>query len=86
MPTEDQRQIYELKSRLFKLEAQVDFLYKHLGVTFVEDIHASNDPNVVKALRAGNVLDAIKAYRLKTNAGLEEAKIAVEEIRSRLGI
>ena len=86
MPTEDQRQIYELKSRLFKLEAQVDFLYKHLGVTFVEDIHASDDPDVVKALRAGNVLDAIKAYRLKTDAGLEEAKIAVEEIRSRLGI
>lgn len=31
MPTEEQRQIYELKGRIYKLKAQVDFLYKHSG-------------------------------------------------------
>lgn len=86
MPTEEQRQIYELKGRIYKLEAQVDFLYKHLGVTFVEETHATDDPAVVNALRAGNVLEAIKAYRVKTNASLEEAKLAVEEMRGRLGL
>ena len=86
MSSEEQRQIYELKKNVFKLEAQVDFLYKHLGVTFVEDTHASDDPEVVNALRTGSVIDAIKVYRLRTNADLIEAKTAVEEMRARLGL
>jgi len=86
MPTEDQVQLAALKSRVFQLEAQVKFLYKHLGVTYVEEIAVGDPPEVIAALRQGNLIEAIKAYRLSTNVGLAEAKTAVEEIRARVGL
>jgi len=86
MPTEDQVQLAALKTRIFQLEAQVKFLYKHLGVTYVEEVASGDLPEVIAALRQGNLIEAIKAYRLSTNAGLAEAKTAVEEIRARVGL
>jgi ribosomal protein L7/L12 len=86
MSTEEQRELYLLKSRINKLEKQVEFLYKHLGITFVEDTRSSDDPDVVNALRTGNVIEAIKVYRAKKGGGLAEAKMAVEEIQTRLGL
>ena len=91
MPTQEQQEIATLKGRVSRLEARLEYLYKHFGVTFVEDTRLTDDPKVIAALKANNVLDAIKYYRMATSTGsvtvsLEEAKIAVEEIRSRLGI
>lgn len=86
MPTVEQDQIYSLKSQVNRLQAQIDFLYKHLNVEFIEDINPSDDPAVIKVLRTGNVIEAIKIYRERHNAGLAEAKIAVDEMRARLGL
>jgi hypothetical protein len=91
MPTQEQQEISLLKGRVSRLEARLEYLYKHFGVTFVEDTRLTDDPKVIAALKANNMLDAIKFYRMATSTGsvtvsLEEAKIAVEEIRSRLGI
>ena len=91
MPTQEQQEIATLKGRVSRLEARLEYLYKHFGVTFVEDIRLTDDPKVIAALKANNVLEAIKYYRMATSTSsvtvsLEEAKIAVEEIRSRLGI
>jgi ribosomal protein L7/L12 len=68
------------------LEAQVELLYKHLNLTFVEDLHAGDDPQIVAALRSNNVMEAIKIYRERTGVGLAAAKSAVEEMRARLGL
>jgi ribosomal protein L7/L12 len=86
MPTLEQQEIITLKGRVSRLEARLEFIYKHLGVTFVEDTRLTDDPKVIAALKANNMLDAIKFYRIATNASLEEAKSAVDEIRARLGI
>lgn len=86
MPTLEQQEIAQLKGRLSQLEARLEFLYRHLGVTFVAHTRPGDDPRVIEALKANNMLDAIKAYRMATNAGLEEAKIGIEEMRGRLGI
>jgi ribosomal protein L7/L12 len=86
MPTEDQAQIAALKTRVFQLEAQVRFLYTHLGITYVPEISSIDPPEVIAALKQGNLIEAIKAYRLATNLGLAEAKAAVEEIRARVGL
>jgi ribosomal protein L7/L12 len=82
----EQQEITTLRGRVSRLEARLEFLYKHLGVTFVEDTRQSDDPKVIAALRANNVFEAIKLYRTATSASLEEAKTAVEEMRGRLGI
>jgi ribosomal protein L7/L12 len=86
MPTLEQQEISLLKGRVSRLEARLEFIYKHLGVIFVEDTRLTDDAKVIAALKANNWLEAIKAYRAATNASLDEAKSAVEEMRARLGI
>lgn len=86
MATVEQDQIYSLRSQINRLQAQIDFLYKHLNVEFIEDVNPSDDPAVIKILRGGNVMEAIKLYRERHNAGLAEAKLAVDEMRARLGL
>lgn len=58
----------------------------HLGVTFVEDSRPTDDPRIIAALKANNLLEAIKLYRMATNASLEAAKAGIEEMRARLGV
>lgn len=86
MATLEMQEIMSLKGKVSRLEARLEFLYKHLGVTFVEDIHADDDPKVIAALKSNNIMEAVKAYRARFGVGLEEAKSAVEEMRGRLGI
>ena len=68
------------------MEARLEFLYKHLGVTFIEDTQPTDDPKIIAALKANNLIEAIKLYRMATNASLEAARAGVEEMRARLGI
>ena len=91
MPTLEQQEIATLKSRVSRLEARLEYLYKHFGVTFVEDTRLTDDPKVVAAIKANNMLEAIKLYRTATSTGsvtvtVDEAKAAIDEMRSRLGI
>ena len=91
MPTLEQQEIATLKSRVSRLEARLDYLYKHFGVTFVENTHLTDDPKVIAAIKANNILEAIKLYRAATSTGsvtvtVDDAKAAIEEMRSRLGI
>jgi hypothetical protein len=86
LPTLEQQEIALLRGRVSQLEARLEFIYRHLGVTFVAPTRPGDDPRVIDALKANNLLEAIKAYRMSTNASLEEAKIAIEDMRGRLGI
>ena len=66
---------------LSRLEAKLDALLKHQGIQF--DPFSDCPPAVVDALRRGKKIDAIKAYRAATGAGLKEAKEYVEEVQRR---
>jgi ribosomal protein L7/L12 len=66
---------------LSRLEAKLDALLKHEGIQF--DPFSDCPPAVVDALRRGKRIDAIKAYRAATGAGLKEAKDFVEELQRR---
>ncbi len=86
MSTVEQQEISLLRSRINRLEAQVDFLYRHLGVTFVEQNSPDDDPRILDALRKNNIIEAIKYYREINDIELAEAKAAVEAIRARRGL
>ncbi len=80
-----------LRDMVIRLQGEVDFLYKHLGLTFVPESAPQDDPRIVAALKKGNLLEAIKIYRelhstTSVTIGMDEAKLAVEEIKGRLGI
>jgi ribosomal protein L7/L12 len=86
MSTAEKQEINLLRSRVVHLEAQVDFLYRHLGITYVENNNPDDDPRIIDALRKNNLIEAIKIYREINDIGLAEAKTAVEAIRARRGI
>ena len=66
---------------LSRLEAKLDALLKHEGVHF--DPYGDLPQPVIDALRQGKKIEAIKAYRTATGAGLREAKEYVEELQRR---
>lgn len=86
MSTLEQQEINLLRSQINRLQAQVDFLYRHLGVTYVEQNSPDDDPRIIDALRNNNVMEAIKYYREINDIGLAEAKAAIEAIRARRGL
>ena len=75
----------QLRARIIQLEDRVEFLYKHLNIKYLEDPNLAN-VKVVEMLEKGNKIEAIKIYREIYNAGLAEAKNAVEEIAARQGL
>ena len=81
-----EQDLARLRARVIHLEGQVEFLYKHLGLTFVPEPNPGDDPRVIEQIKKGNMIEAIKIYRELTNAGLAEAKDAVEKLQGRLGI
>ncbi len=77
----------QLRSKVFELEAQIQFLYKHFGLTYVPDTSYddSRDAQVIELIKEGNLIGAIKAHREAYGSDLVTAKNAVEALRSRIG-
>jgi hypothetical protein len=76
--------VVEIERRLAalgRIEAKLDALLEHAGVTF--DLYA-NVPlpqDVLEALERGEKIEAIKRYRAATGVGLREAKEFVEDLQ-----
>ena len=88
MPS-DADEIAKLKVDVARLGRLVDALYVRLdGIApdaTAPDI--GNPPaDIVDALRAGQLIQAIKLWRGYTNMGLAEAKADMEELQRRLGL
>src|SRR5512140_129260 len=69
-----------LRDRVYKLQAQVDFLYQHLGISFTPDVTA-DDPRIVDALKKNDILGAMKVHRQLYNSDAGTAQEAVLEIK-----
>ena len=71
--------------RIFRLERQVDFLFRRLGID--PDLALAQDDELPAALYdaigRGKLVQAIKIYREATGVGLKEAKDAVDAIAGR---
>lgn len=90
MPS-DAEEIAQLKLEVQRLGRLVDGLYVRLDGIAPDGTEGAADPanppaDVVDALRAGNLIVAIKLWRGYTNLGLAEAKRDVEDMQSRLGL
>jgi large subunit ribosomal protein L7/L12 len=77
-------EILALRARIAELEGRVDFLYRHLGITFTANT-SMGDVRVIDMLKRGNKIEAIKIYREIYDVGLAEAKQAIDNLESRLG-
>jgi len=82
----DNREYMALQGRIAALEAQVEFLYQHLNLTFTP-AQAFSDPRMAKIydlVVQGKMLDAIQAHRQTFNSSLADAKAAVENLRGQV--
>ena len=71
-----QRQVARVERRLDRTERKLDAIMTHLGIHEPEP----DLPDVQAFLKDGKKIQAIKAYRERTGAGLKEAKDAVERL------
>lgn len=78
-------ELNSLRNRIVELESRLDFLYKRLGIEYSDNPNAV-DSRIIDLLKRGKKLEAIKIYHELTNTGLAEAKQAVEQIETRLGL
>ncbi|MBI3165330.1 MAG: ribosomal protein L7/L12 [Anaerolineales bacterium] len=76
-----EQDIVTLRARVAELERKLDFLYRKLGIEFFDEPGMVNT-QVMALLKKGNKIEAIKLYRDLTNAGLAEAKQAVERMEA----
>lgn len=82
MPS-DQENIEELQRQVKRQGELIDALYRQLGIGQLDAAGIPTDgsyPEVVDAIRGGNLIQAIKHYRERTGVGLKEAKDAVEAL------
>jgi ribosomal protein L7/L12 len=87
MSQDEATRLHELQTRVTDLEKQLAFVLQHLQLKYVDP--GTPDPAmaaVLDWLRKGNQIEAIKAYRVATNAGLAEAKDAVEKLGQANGL
>jgi large subunit ribosomal protein L7/L12 len=82
--------VQELQQRVAALEAQVAALTGNpSAIPSVPSAPVGGpetDPEVLACLQTGNEIGAIKAWRERTGLGLAEAKFAVDQARTRLGL
>ena len=64
--------------RMARLEAKVDLLMKHAGITY--DPHANLPAGVLDAIRAGQKIEAIRLYRQATGVDLKTAKEFIDSL------
>jgi len=78
-----EQDIITLRNRVRDLEDRLDFLYRRMGVEYVDN-PGTADSRIIALIKQGNKIEAIKMYRELTNLGLAEAKAAVEKLESNL--
>ena len=77
-------EIEKLRTEVAELRRLVDALLKHVGLSQNDllSMQAGRPPaDVIEALNAGNLIEAIKRWRAHTGVGLAEAKQAVEDLQ-----
>jgi len=78
--SDSQREIQEIRARLEKLEAQMIYLYRSLGMTTNAAPASNASPKVIELVKRGDTLGAIKAFREETGASLKDAKTYIESL------
>ena len=81
MPNDE---LADLRAEVARQGRIIDALAKHLGVSQNDllNLQTGAPPaDVIEALNAGNLIEAIKRWRAHTGVGLAEAKQAVEDLQ-----
>lgn len=79
--SDSNQEIEKIKMRLEKLESQMTFLQRSLGITTNDAPAWKASPEIIELIRRGDKIEAIKAFREQTGASLKDAKNFIESIK-----
>ena len=79
--SDSNQEIEKIKMRLEKLESQMTFLQRSLGITTNDAPGWKASPEIIELIRRGEKIEAIKAFREQTGASLKDAKTFIESIK-----
>jgi ribosomal protein L7/L12 len=79
--SDSHQEIEKMKRRLDKLESQMAFLQRSLGITTNEAPAWNASPEIIEMVQRGDKIEAIKAFREQTGASLKDAKNFIESIK-----
>ena len=79
--SDSNQEIEKIKIRLEKLESQITFLQRSLGITTNDAPGWKASPEIIELIRRGEKIEAIKAFREQTGASLKDAKNFIESIK-----
>jgi len=72
--------IESLKERIEKLESQMHYLLRSLGIESGEPPSWRPSSKVLELLASGKKIEAIKAFREASGASLKDAKMFIESL------
>lgn len=78
---EKYNEIEDLKKRVERLEAQMVFLHRRMGIEIEEKPRWQVSEKVMGFIRQGNNKDAIRAFMEETGASLKDAKQCIENVK-----
>jgi len=78
-------EITRLRVRIGELEDRIEFLYKKLGIEYIDNPRMAN-AKLIELIKQGKKLEAIKVYHELYNSGLAEAKKAIDDLETKLGL
>ncbi len=79
--TDINKELDEIKTRLNKLESQMMFLHRSLGIVLQEIPKIDPSARVIDLLKKGDKMRAIKVFREETGASLKDAKTYIESLQ-----
>lgn len=84
MDPHDIQRFNALVQKIDLVERKVDFLFRHLGLTFQDNRPPPSEYE--KHVIAGDRMSAIKVYQQQHGVGLADAQRAIEELAAKLGM
>lgn len=75
-----ERELAGIKERLERIEVQLRFLFKRLGISTQDAPAAKASPVVIDLLSRGDRKGAMRAFMAETGASLKDAKKLVESL------
>jgi ribosomal protein L7/L12 len=75
------KELEELRIRVEKLESQMVYFLRTLGITTQEAPKIPASANVIELIRKGDKNGAIRSFREETGASLKDAKTFIESLQ-----
>ena len=76
----NEQEMKEIKTRLEKLESQMDFLFRRMGIASREAPNWNVSPRILELLKRGDKAAAIRAVMDESGASLKDAKNLIESL------